>query len=594
MADETPKTPADQAKALWTKLSMRQRIVIGGVLAATIAGIAAITMRTEAPKESVLFSDLPADEAGSIVKELDAAKVAYRLDHGGSTIMVPEAKLAELRLHMANAGLPQGGGYGFKDFTETSPLNRTKFGERVAYQRGLSGELARSIGNVDAVERARVILAFPEERTFKKDQAPNSASVVLTLRRGQELNPKQVKAIVHLVSTSVERLQPANISVVDDRGNALWSGDEDGGDADVGQRDLERTLSKRITDITERIVGPRSAVVSVTSELDHSRTERTEESYDKDRMAVRSQSRSEELVQGNNNGAGGIAGTRSNLPGTNPGVTDSAATATNTERKKVTETQNNEISRVVAVTHGPKVSLKRLHVAVLVDGVTEADAPAAAPIAAVAASTVASSSTALAALPLVPAKKSKKVRVWSKAQLDQIALLAREAAGLDPARGDRIEVHCAPFHSDEEEELALPPPPPVPAWKKVVDEQPLVVAAAAGALLFLALVVAAVVLLKRRRQKRRELIEPIAMPALPLRAAEVDQVLAGEVPTPAAEPTPELADPRVLALEAAKADPVRAARILSAWLAESMPAAALPNPTAHAVPTAHTTEGASR
>ncbi len=231
--------------------------------------------------------------------------------------------------------------------------------------------------------------------------------------------------------------------------------------------------------------------------------------------------------------------------------------------------------------------------AVLLHGLTEADAALLAPPPPVVA-TSSTSSLAVAAAPPPPARS--KMRVWTKAELDRLALLAREAAGLDLARGDRIEVHCAPFH-DQDEELVSEPPPPPALWQKVLEKYPWWYFAAAAGALALLMVLAVVVVLVRRR--RRAVIEPIAMPTLPLRAAEVDQVLAGELPTPAephgpgheAEP-----DPRVLAVEAAKADPARAAQILSAWLAEGAPAGALPAgmPAAHAAPAAAHAEGAAR
>jgi flagellar M-ring protein FliF len=592
MADES-KSIVEQAKALWQKLSTRQKAAAVGAVVATLVGTLALSLRTEMPKEAVLYSGLPADEAGSIVRELDAAKVPYRLDHGGSTIWVPEARLPELRLHMATSGLPRGGGYGYEELLNSKDFGRTKFMEEVSSQRALSGELTRSITTIDDVERARVILALPNQKLFTKSQEPPSASVVLTLRHGRELNKRQVKGIVNLVSSAVERMRPENVSVVDDSGNVLWGGDDEHAEPDALQRELERTLARRVSDITDRLVGRERAVVTVTSEFDHSVTERTEELYDKERAAIRSQTRSEEIVQVKDNSTGGVVGTRSNLPGTVQPPADGAATATGTERKKVTETQNNEVSRVVAVTHGPKAQLKRIHVAVLVHGLTEADAALLAPPPPVVA-TSSTSSLAVAVAPPPPARS--KMRVWTKAELDRLALLAREAAGLDLARGDRIEVHCAPFH-DQDEELVSEPPPPPALWQKVLEKYPWWYFAAAAGALALLMVLAVVVVLVRRR--RRAVIEPIAMPTLPLRAAEVDQVLAGELPTPAephgpgheAEP-----DPRVLAVEAAKADPARAAQILSAWLAEGAPAGALPAgmPAAHAAPAAAHAEGAAR
>lgn len=564
-----PKKIAADLTALWAKLSTAKRAGLVTALALTLAGILFASVRpTSTAGDAILFAGLLPEDAATVVAELKTNKVPYHLEQNGSTIMVPEDRVHELRLGMASLGVPRGGSVGFEVFDKQA-FGTTSFVEKLNYQRAVSGELARSISTLAAVERARVHVAVPERSLYSKSDEPPSASVVLKLRPGRELTRAQVQGIVHLVSSSIERLKPEAITIVDELGNALWSG-EDLTDGKDDQHELERRLAKRITDITERIVGPGRCVVSVTSELDHSYTERTEEQFDKEAAAVRSESKTEEEVRTDAKSPGGVAGVQGNLPGAPLAGSDPAAAIQGPGKKKLSETRNFELGHVVSRTLGPKVQLRRLHVAILVDGVPEEASAAVSETssrgAALADAKLAATGTRADAR-VVAMKEPKKFRVRTKDELDQIAALAREAAGLDPSRGDRIEVHSAPFFDQKIEDKEIPI---AHQWWEQVDQKWLMVGAGA-ALLLLFGAMAAVALLVRRATKKKEKTEEEpsgAMPLLPVSAEEAESALEDGAKA-AVEAPKEEAPSRERALEAAKADPVRAAAILSAWLAES-------------------------
>lgn len=563
-----PKKIAADLTALWAKLSTLKRVGLVSTLALTLAGILFASVRpTSTAGDAILFAGLLPEDAATVVAELKTNKVPYHLEQNGATIMVPEDRVHELRLGMASLGVPRGGSVGFEVFDKQA-FGTTSFVEKLNYQRAVSGELARSISTLAAVERARVHVAVPERSLYSKSDDPPSASVVLKLRPGRELTRGQVQGIVHLVSSSIERLKPEAITIVDEQGNALWSG-EDLTDGKDDQHELERRLAKRISDITERIVGPGRCVVSVTSELDHSYTERTEEQFDKEAAAIRSESKTEEEVRTDAKSPGGVAGVQGNLPGAPLNGSDPGAAAQGPGKKKLSETRNFELGHVVSRTLGPKVQLRRLHVAILVDGIPEEAAPglseSSTRTAAVAdAKPVATGTRADARI--AAAKEIKKFRVRTKDELDQIAALAREAAGLDPTRGDRIEVHSAPFFDQKTEEKEIPI---AHQWWEQIDQKWLMVGGGAALLLLLGAMLAVALLVRRATKKKEQAEEEPsgAMPLLPVSAEEAESAL-GDGGSAALEPPKEEVPSRERALEAAKADPVRAAAILSAWLAE--------------------------
>ena len=526
------KTIAEQSKRFWSNLPARKRVILVAAVLGTLLLVGLAVTHTTPENYTMLYAGLSAEDAGEIASELRTQKVPYKLDNGGTSISVPEARVPELRISLAQKGIPKGGGVGFEVFDKQS-FGATSFVEQMNYRRALQGELQRSIGSLDAVEAARVHLAMPERSLYRNEDQPPTASVLLKLRRGRTLSAPEVRGIVHLVSSSIPGLSPERVTVVDESGRVLSSGDE-GGDGGTRQHELEAALARRVETMLTPMVGEGHLEVSVTAELDQSQTERTEEAYDKDSLALRSESRtlegSEAGVAGA--GAGGIAGARGNLPGAPAPTTGTPGTGTQ-GLTRLSETKNYEVSKVVSRTIGPREKVKRLHVAVLVDGVAKGEG------------------------------KARTVVPREAKELAQIESLAREAAGIENERGDKIEVHSVPFaaasaFADEADVAAKS------AWPV---SKPIALGAAAGALALLILV--AFLLLRRGRKKSAN----VALVAgLPVRVGELEAQLPGAAGANGALELPAGARaPRERVIEAARTDAARAARVLSAWLSEPVP-----------------------
>jgi flagellar basal-body M-ring protein/flagellar hook-basal body protein (fliF) len=292
----------------FNNLPIGKRLGILVALAAGVAALVSVTLWTQQPDMQVLFANLAPEDAGAIVEKLKEAKVPYELGASGASILVPSAQVHDLRLQMAGQGLPHGGGVGFEIF-DRSTLGMSEFVQKLNYRRALQGELARTIAQMPDVARARVHLAVPERRLFSADHDRPRASVVLSLRGSNALSRGQIQGIVHLVASSVEGLQPREVTVVDGNGRLLSEGNN-GGDGPTrltgSQLDYQRTLEKdietRIQTMLERIVGNNKAVVRVSSVLDLRQVEMTEERYDPNGQVARSEQRTQEKANGSNGG----------------------------------------------------------------------------------------------------------------------------------------------------------------------------------------------------------------------------------------------------------------------------------------------------
>ncbi len=518
----------NQLRGVWQKLTPRSRILAAVVLAGTAAALLYLSRGGPAPDYAPLYTGLTPQDAGEIAAELQAQSAPYRLAAGGTVIEVPAAEVARLRMAMASAGLPRAGGVGFEIFDEQK-FGTSSFVEQVNYRRALQGELSRSIAALDAVESARVHLAMGRRSVFRDADEPPSASVGLKLARGRELGRAQVQGIVHLVASSVDGLSPDRVVVIDERGTVLSAGSGTDAGGDAGS-DLEATLTKRVREMVERVVGPGHASVVVTAEMDQRKVDETEELYDKDKTALRSESRVVEGAGSDLGVTGGVAGARGNLPGA-PAPT---ATAGSGSVQRLQETKNYEVNRVVRRTVGPDLQVKRLHVAVLVD-----HAP--------------------------PAKPGEPPVARSAKELEHIAAIARESAGLEDERGDRLEVRNVPFSPvvDEAAE-AQSAAAAVPPW-----QQPSVLAAAGGGAL---IVLAALVMLLRRKGKRSAATPTLVLPA---QVGALEAALAkGELPgNPGDAQRLALAERAIheRVVDVVRSEPARAARVLSSWLAEEPP-----------------------
>lgn len=358
---------------MFSKFSINQRMIILVALAGSVAGLIALALWTQQPDMQVLFTNLNSEDASSIIDKLKESKTPYDTTGGGATILVPTAQVHDLRLTLASQGIPKGGGVGYEIFDRTN-IGMSEFVQKLNYRRALQGELARTIAQMPEVERARVHLAIPERRLFAAEQERPRASVVVSLRNAQTLSKGQVQGIVHLVASSVEGLQARDITVVDGHGHLLSSTaqDETAGLTNTQleyQRTIEKDIEGRIQSMLERIVGMNKAEVRVSSLIDFRKVETTEERYDPNGQVVRSEQRGQEKANGVNGLSGGVPGVQSNVPpGTEAEPTQTSSNATQTKN----ETINYEISRTVSRIIEPIGAIKKLSVAVLVDGTYEA------------------------------------------------------------------------------------------------------------------------------------------------------------------------------------------------------------------------------
>jgi flagellar M-ring protein FliF len=387
--------------------------------AARIAAMAAVTvalvgffafliLRVTAPQMTTLFTDLSYEDSAAIVKDLERQAVPFELKNDGAIVLVPKDRVPRLRMKLAEAGLPKGGGMGYEIFDKSDVLGATSFVQNINHLRALEGEIARTIRGIDRVQAARVHLVLPERVLFSRDKAEASASIVLKVRGA--LEPQQVRAIRHLVASAVNGLKPERVSIVDEAGRLLANGaSTDNGlvSADERQAGYEKRLREQVEGIVSSVVGPGRARVQVSAEFDFNRVTQTSEKFDPEGRVLRSSQTREE-----SNGAEGREGQVSvgnELPNAQqrPGETAAARD----QARKSEEIVNYEISRSTKteVTEGGRVN--RISVAVLVDGIYGKND-----------------------------KGEPNYQPRDKDEIDRIAALVRTAIGFDQRRGDQVEV----------------------------------------------------------------------------------------------------------------------------------------------------------
>ncbi len=415
-----------------SRFTVNQRMIVLLALAGSVAGLIAIALWTQQPDMQVLFSNLSTEDASSIVDKLKELKVPYEMSGGGTTVLVPSAQVHDLRLQLAGQGLPHGGGIGFEIF-DRSTLGMSEFVQKLNYRRALQGELARTVAQMPGVERARVHLAIPERRLFSTEHDRPRASVVVSLHNGQLLSKGQVQGIVHLVASSVEGLQARDVTIVDGQGRLLSSTAADDSTGLTGsqleyQQTLEKDTETRIQTMLERIVGANKAVVRVSSVLDFRKVETTEERFDPNGQVVRSEQRGQEKSSGVNGASGGVPGVQSNVP---PGTEQEAAQTSSSASQTKNETVNYEISRTVSRIVEPTGTIKKLSVAVLVDGTYEVAKPAEGD-------------------KTTTGESTRKYIPRSAEEMTRIEEIVKKAMGYSAERQDQVEVVNIQFGFGEE------------------------------------------------------------------------------------------------------------------------------------------------
>jgi flagellar M-ring protein FliF len=353
-------------KKLLANLSLTQKITIGVVAVAIVAGIYGLIHYQTERDFKPLFTGVAPEDGAAIIQKLREAGVEYRLPEGGGSVLVPSARLAELRLNMAAAGLPKTGRIGFELFDKTN-LGATEFTEHINYSRALEGELERSVMSIDAVEQARVHLTFSKDSVFLEAQQPAKASVLVKVRAGSHLSAQNVTAISHLVASAVEGLTPDAVSVLDMNGNLLShpkAASIDGTESSQGaleyRHQVETDLIAKINGTLEPLLGANKFRAGVSVDCDFSGGEQSEELFDPARTVMASSQRTEDSSGGSS--ASGVPGT----PSTLPRPTSRPASASN-KVTRMTENIIYQASRTVKKMRLPAGTVKKMSLAILVD-----------------------------------------------------------------------------------------------------------------------------------------------------------------------------------------------------------------------------------
>lgn len=420
----------DQIKEVWKRLPMTGRIATVSATVATLALMSAIVYYGTQSEYGVLFSDLKPADAQTIVEKLKSSGIPYNLTNGGTTIQVPVERISELRLEMASSGVISGGHVGFDLFDKTS-FGATDFAQQVNYRRAIEGELARTLEGMDEVEAARVHFTPKRESIFTEKEEGAKSSVMLRVRQGKELSQERTEAIVNLVASSIEGLDPSSVSVMDTRGRLLTAAGRNksgrgGGDAGTfnaqldSKRKYETETAARVTSLLEPIVGVNGVRADVAADVDFSQIEQTEEKFDPQSQVVRSQKTAELKKNTQSTRPAQVAvGARANDPTAPPPNNGQNQQIGNDER--VQTTTNYEIDKTVRRTVGGSGRVNRLTVSVVVDHKTVNDTQVA----------------------------------RTAAELQQIESLVAAAVGIDENRGDSVVVQTMPF-AKSQSELASP------------------------------------------------------------------------------------------------------------------------------------------
>ncbi len=427
------------------RLPPRQFLTLLVTAAVAVAIAIAVWMWSSTPDYKVLYSNVNDRDGGAILAALGAMNVPYKVSEGGAAIMVPASVVHETRLKLASQGLPKGGNVGF-ELVDNQRFGTTQFQEQVNYQRGLEGELARSIEALSAVEAARVHLAIPKPSVFVRESQQPTASVILNLRAGRTLDQSQINGIVHLVASSVPELAPSNVSIIGQDGSLLSRRRDINDGLDPAQltyvKQIEQATIQRITDIIEPIVGPNNVRVQVTADVDFNRVEAVAESYKPNQDAKVASLRSSHVNETSSTGAAGaqgIPGALSNQPpaagvapidGRAPAASTTApAVPTSSHKDAVT---NYEVDKTIQHTTTTVGTIKRLAAAVVVNQRRAVDD-----------------------------KGNVTFTPLSAQEVEQINSLTREAMGFSKDRGDSLNVVNAAFNEAEKVKTVE-----LPLWKQ--------------------------------------------------------------------------------------------------------------------------------
>lgn len=391
-------------------------VMMAAVAASSVAFFIYLTGRLATPDMALLYGELDGQESGQIVAQLEQQGIPYKVSADGGSILVPADQVGRVRVAMAEQGLPSGGSVGYEIFDRSETLGTTSFVQNVNHLRALEGELARTIRSIAQVQQARVHLVLPKRELFSRDRAEPSASIVVSLRGGSRLSQEQIYSIQHLVAAAVQSLQPNDVSIVDSNGALLAkSGGEDemaalATNAEEMQRGYETRLARTIEELLERSVGPGNVRAEVSAEMDFDRITENAEVYDPDGQVVRSTQTVEETADAQDGQVAEPITIGNNLPdnalaplGDGDGSAESSS--------RIEETVNYEISRTVRTHVRESGLVRRLSLAVLVNGIVGLDAD-----------------------------DEPTYEPRSAEEMEQLAALVRSATGFEEERGDSLEI----------------------------------------------------------------------------------------------------------------------------------------------------------
>lgn len=416
------------------KLGTARLAAIGAVLVLLIGFFVFIATRLTSPSFGLLYADLDLKDSAQVVQKLDTLNIPYELKGDGSTIMVPSDQVARLRLTMAETGIPHGGSIGYELFDKADTLGTTTFQQGVNEMRALEGELSRTIDSINTVESSRVHLVLPKRELFSRDKQEPSASIVLKIRGNGGLGKQQILAIQNLVASAVPGLKPNKISIVDQSGNLLARGNGDPNDgygtgttAEEQRTAYEQRETRSIEEMLERSLGVGHARVELNADMDFDKVTVSSETYDPEGQVVRSTQTQSTESESAENGDAPIT-VQTNLP-EGAQTQGGASQGGKNHEKHAQETTNYEISKKITNQTREAGVVKRLTVAVLVDGTYE-----------------------------INDKGDRAYQPRTAEELASLTKLVQSAIGYDEKRGDRVEVVNMRFAQPEE---ASGEPPPI-------------------------------------------------------------------------------------------------------------------------------------
>jgi len=528
----------DRLGTVFSNLSLGQKMVMVAVVLGGLGGLYGIVHWAGAPDYVPLFSNLPAEDAGKVADWLSENSIDYKLEAGGSRILVPRDNQYQARIQLAQEGLPSQRSRGYEIFDQTN-LGMSEFVQKLNFRRALEGELSRTIESLDEIEQARVHIVLPEKALFREKEQPPTASVALKLRTS--LSQEQVQGITHLISSAVEGLEPSNVTIIDSQGNILTNTTDSDPMMAMNttqmqlKQSVEKDLTTKVQTMLNQLLGKDKAIVRVAADLDFSHSETTSEVYDPEQTAVRS----EEINESNRSSSQNESTATQEQAQQAPKSTDTV-----NESNSVT---NYEVSKTVTNTVSQNGGIKRLTASVIIDGAYEQVTDA-------------------------NGNQTSQYRERTPQEMQNITNAVRGALGYNEQRGDEVSVINIAFQSPPSE---FEPTPNIWDWLQdngvTILRNLLLAAAVLGALFYIR------AMLSRSSQAAREMWERriAALPggrqlsALPGAMGEGGEMLAlPDIDSELPEEVMEANQLQQQLVDFSIEKPEVAARLLKTWLVD--------------------------